>query len=229
MKNKMLWVINVISIVMTFIGMSFMEDQIPAHYDVMGNVDRWGSKYESFILPGMILLLSVFWIVLLRYYDKKRVTASDDKTAREIANNQKVIYYVAVSMSILFVIMHGAFMYSAIIETGLESMVMAVDINKVTNTLLGVFLIVIGNIMPKCKMNGLVGIRTSWSMKNEISWARSNRFGGILLMIAGLVIMIQAILVGGILSTFIMLGIIIGVSIVCVIYSKYAYARSIEK
>jgi len=41
---------------------------------------------------------------------------------------------------------------------------MAIDINSVTNLVVGVLLIVIGNIMPKSRRNSIVGVRNVWSI-----------------------------------------------------------------
>lgn len=42
-------------------------DTIPMHYNLQGQIDRWGSKYESLIIPaGMIILY-----VLMAFLEKK--------------------------------------------------------------------------------------------------------------------------------------------------------------
>ncbi len=46
----------------------------------------------------------------------------------------------------------------------------------------GIALIIIGNIMPKCKMNSIIGLRNVWSMKDERTWFLSQRFGGLILL-----------------------------------------------
>ena len=33
--------------------------------------------------------------------------------------------------------------------------------------------------MPKTKKNGTIGVRISWSMYNDVTWAKSNYFGAI--------------------------------------------------
>ena len=43
----------------------------------------------------------------------------------------------------------------------------ALDINQLLFGLLGVSMVLLGNIMPKLRMNSVVGLRTVWSIKNE--------------------------------------------------------------
>lgn len=44
---------------LVFLGFVWGElpDEVPAHYNASGEVDRWGSKYELFILPGIGLFI----------------------------------------------------------------------------------------------------------------------------------------------------------------------------
>ena len=61
MKNKILWIITFLPLLITIVVLPFMEDKIPMHYDINGNIDRWGSKSEQFIFPVMIIIMTVFW------------------------------------------------------------------------------------------------------------------------------------------------------------------------
>ena len=43
----------------TLIWLQFLPDRVPLHYDASGNIDRWGSKWENLLLPGVVLLMGV--------------------------------------------------------------------------------------------------------------------------------------------------------------------------
>lgn len=88
--------------------------------------------------------------------------------------------------------------------------------------LLGLTLLVLGNIMPKVRMNSLVGLRTKWSMKNEQVWKKCQRFGGISLMITGILTILVSLLTGGILCFILSLTLILGDCGLCVWYSRRA-------
>lgn len=63
-----------------------------------------------------------------------------------------------------------------------------VNITNLVFACLGLLLIVCGNIMPKLKNNSVIGLRTTWSRKNEITWKKSQKFGGITFIISGILI-----------------------------------------
>lgn len=44
-----------------------LPDQVPAHYNAAGEVDRWGSKWELVILPIITILMAVFMTFLERH------------------------------------------------------------------------------------------------------------------------------------------------------------------
>lgn len=43
-----------------------LPDEVPAHYNALGEVDRWGSKMELLILP----LVGAFSAVLMQLFEK---------------------------------------------------------------------------------------------------------------------------------------------------------------
>jgi uncharacterized membrane protein len=225
MKNKILWGISLLPSAITLIAIYFMDDKVPMHYDLNGNIDRWGSKYENLIFPVIIILTTLLWTLFIRYFKKKQLKSNDEKTVNEAQLNEKVLYYVAYGTSILFTIMQLCFLYSAFKEAKNNMNNMAVDLNAVINILLGIFFILLGNIMPKCKLNSVVGVRTTWSMKNDKTWAESNRFGGISFMISGALVIAESLLISGIASTFVMLGIVVADGIISTIYSYKVYKK----
>lgn len=73
-KSKSEWVWDMIggglfigAIVYLVISWSLIPDQVPGHYNGAGEVNRWGSKYELFILPIVGLFLWILLGVLERF------------------------------------------------------------------------------------------------------------------------------------------------------------------
>ncbi len=74
--KKIMWFISFISLLGTAAVMGFLPDSVPMHYDFSGNIDRWGSKYEEFLFPAVIILMSLFWTVFIRHFEKKAEKAT---------------------------------------------------------------------------------------------------------------------------------------------------------
>ena len=90
---------------------------------------------------------------------------------------------------------------------------------------LGLIFIIMGFVMPKTQINGYIGLRTTWSMKNERVWQKSQRFGGIAFIICGFVSIIAGIVINGIASIFTLMTVLIISTIVCVVASYKIYKK----
>lgn len=168
-------ILMLLPLAITAVALMFMPEQVPMHYGINGQVDRWGSKYENLILPVLTIVLGAFMLIVAKF-------SSDDESS--VKNNEKVTILANISMLLLFNAMNLYFTYTSLeLVSDLNSA--TVDIFSLIFVILGIGFVVIGNIMPKAKLNSLIGLRTPWSMKNEETWRRCQRFGGISGIITG--------------------------------------------
>lgn len=218
--KKIMWYVAMIPVIVTSVVFTFIPDVIPMHYDLEGNVDRWGNKIESFIFPVVILAIVLFWQLLIRSFEKKEASAKDEKAQMEAKSNARLLGIVGVVQTAMFGIMHFVSLYSSCMQAkeGLEKT--PIDSVKITCILLGVMLIILGNFMTKSKKNAMIGVRTSWSMYNDNTWRKSNHFGAISVIITGLLTIVTTIFVSDMVSTILMLVYLVVMTIVVVIYSK---------
>lgn len=181
MKNKRLfYFLMFLPLFSVLISLQFLPDQIPAHYGITGEVDRWGSKYEVFIFPGITIIFGLVILIITKYAAKQEKDGN---------NNQKIGFITGILLLLLFNIMTFYFLYTDIIKA--ENLaVVFIDPMQLIFISLGMIIMFIGNIMPKAKINSMIGLRTTWSMKNEITWRKSQRFGGISFIVDGILIIV---------------------------------------
>ena len=227
--KKIMWIVAMIPVVVTSVVLQFMPDVIPMHHDLEGNTDRWGSKTESLIFPIIILFITLFWHLLINVFEKKSITAKTEKEQMEAKSSAKVLCVVGLSQAIMFGIMHCFILYSSWIQANTGSSQTTIDIAKVSCILCGILFIVLGNFMTKAKRNAVVGLRTVWSMHNDDTWRKSNRFGAICFIVTGLLTIITSIYTSGMTGTIFMLIYLLLAVIVAVIYSKKVYDKEIDK
>lgn len=171
---------------MTAAALQILPDTIPAHYDGNGTADRWGSKYEMLIFPVVTLLMGLFMLGMARLAAKKEQSGS---------NNEKVTLIAGICVLVLFNVMTCFFLYNA--YENVNTLSENADFYAVECGIIGLVLIFVGNYMPKLRMNGAIGFRTSWTMKNEEIWKRSQRLAGVSFMITGAVIFLIALFAKG--------------------------------
>ena len=230
--KKLMWLISIAPLVITAVVLQFMPESVPMHYDMAGNVDRWGARSENLIFPIIILVLALFMSLLSSLYERKANRAADDKERAGAISNAKVLEIVGTAMSAMFCVMQCFILYGAYTGAKTEATTAVVDIGKVSCILMGVILIVIGNFMTKTRLNGTVGVRISWSMYNDNTWRKSNRFGAIAMILGGLLTIVTAVFMkSSIGATMAALGYICLASIITVAYAHKVYVeeRELEK
>lgn len=208
-KRIMFYGLMALPLVVVLIALKFLPEQIPAHYDFNNQVTRWGSKYETLIFPIFIIIFGLFMLGMAR------LSAKHEENGR---NNENVCIVAGIMVLILFNAMTGYFLYTDFNKAENLSSV-AIDINQLVFGILGVSMIIIGNIMPKVRMNSVMGLRTSWSMKNEITWKKSQRFGGISFIVGGIAIVMVCFFTRGIACFWWTMGIFALLLVVDVCYT----------
>ncbi|MBR5947741.1 MAG: SdpI family protein [Clostridia bacterium] len=203
------------SIVVSAVLLTFLPDTVPLHYDFNGNIDRYGSKYELLLFPGIMLLTgAIFLIVALK------------ERKKEEKSNEKPILYTGIGTCLPFAALGVYLMAKNINNTEL---IKAESIMTFIGVFMGITLIILGNFMPKARMNSFFGLRTSWSMKNERVWQKSQRLGGIALVIGGVVTIILMMLVSGSWCIAVFMGVITAVLLVSMIGSYRYYKQDSER
>ena len=151
--------------------------------------------------------------------------AKDEKEKAGALSNAKMLYIVAISMALMYTVMQCFFLYGAYVEANTDATHSVIDVAQISCILLGAMFVVLGNFMPKTRLNGVVGLRIVWSMHNDVTWAKSNRFAGVMLMIVGLMTIITAIFADFMLATGLMLIYLFVSLIIMLIYSYKVYKK----
>lgn len=155
----------------------FLPDTIPAHYGISGEVDRWGSKYESFILPGISLVFGVAMLL--------GAWISGRSSRKEVEQGSR-IFVIAGNVSLaVFNVMTLFFLYTSWAQ--MEHLEGVPEIGlRILFAVIAIMLLVLGAVMPQVKQNAWFGVRTKWTMQSVSVWEKSQRFGGRLFMGAAL-------------------------------------------
>ncbi len=225
MKNKLFWLMTVLSLAATAVSLRFLPDSIPMHYDIQGNVDRFGSKYELFIFPGVMALLGVIAAVLAGVYNKKAAASATEKELAEAKVNGRVLSVTMTVVGLVLLAVQAGSMASAFGYSGGTAARMPDWFSSVVCGAIGLLLVILGNIMPKAKRNTFLGVRTRWSMKNDRTWQASNRFGGVASVLCGLVIIAVSAVFRGMIPVFVTAAAVLVEAIATIVYSRMAFKK----
>ena len=176
MNKKLLLLTSIVILFPILLGVmiwSQLPNQIPIHFNVADQADNFQSKpLVVFGLPLFLLLVHLFVIF---------VTARDPKNQTMNEKMGKVIYWLTpiVSLSISYLI------YSKALGSTTNPSIFA-------SALLGLIFVMLGNYMPKLKVNHTVGIRLPWTLQSEDNWHKTHRLAGKLWVLGGLILLLEA-------------------------------------
>ena len=219
MKTKRLisWIFACVPLIITIIVLPVLPDKIPAHYGADGNVDRFGSKYELLILPVLTIAMGFLWILMERFvlkYDKQKDGQST-----------KILFWSNIIMTAIFTIMAIWFLRLSYTEAK-NFYEVDFDFMKAMAACLSISWIIIGNLLPKCKQNYIMGIRTAWTLKSEITWYKTHRFGGKIILISGIISTLLCLFVlNGTIGLIVSLASIMVPAVWVIIYSYAVYMK----
>ena len=166
----------------------FLPDTVAAHFGIDGTPDRYGSKYEAFLFPAIILGITLLYF-LYRKFQEKSSKEDNDRTARNLDILDTVILIVMVLFNALCVFLLTVMKHPATMKNK-ENMIFVI-----ISCVMGVLFILLGNILPKTKPNSFIGVRLSWCMDSDEHWYIAHRTGCIAMVLSGICTVIAGLIV----------------------------------
>lgn len=199
----MLKFISILSVIICIaigcIALPFLPDEVFIHWNTEGTADIQVSKYIGVLIIPLIMIFS--WglhLFLMR-------------------NHHQPLSYSIIFNVIIFLLMQVL-----LILINLDLLQFHVEISGV---IIGVVMLIMAPLMRNIKMNALFGVRTVWSMKNEESWRKSNKFGSNLLFAWGVFTIIISFLLPSeyVIPTALSVGLLI---VIVIVYGSYRFYKN---
>ncbi|WP_316632145.1 SdpI family protein [uncultured Ruminococcus sp.] len=188
-KRITIMILAVLPMIYTAVAVFFiLPDTVSAHFGIDGTPDRYGSKYEAFLFPAIILGITLLYF-LYRKFQEKSSKEDNDRTARNLDILDTVILIVMVLFNALCVFLLTVMKHPGMMKNK-ENMIFVI-----ISCVIGVLFILLGNILPKTKPNSFIGIRLSWCMDSDEHWYIANRNCGIAMVLSGICTVIAGLIV----------------------------------
>lgn len=221
MKGRTLWLTAALSLITAAVAIRLLPDTVPIHFNLQGEVDRFGSKWELLVFPLGNVIIALVGQLSVLYFSKKERAAEEEKTAVEARNNSRLVYIISVVIAVFHIIVQLVMIFATVSAAQIQRL--PPDITMWTLVILGAIMAVMGNLMPKSKRNALFGLRTSWSMYNDETWAKSNRFGGAIMLVSGVITIAGALAFKEVTALVIAVSAVLSATIAATIYSYIVY------
>lgn len=190
-----------------------LPNKVPLHFNLKGEIDRYGDKTELLLIPILLPLLTyVLFSIIPKIDPKEKIRNMGNKFSRI-----KTLLITFMSLLAIFMI------YTTKNPT-------ASNPNYIT-LFIGVLYLIFGNYFKTIKPNYFIGIRTPWTLESEIVWKETHQVAGKLWFITGIIITISSLLLNKQINFKIFIILTIIISVIPILYSflKYKQHKSINK
>jgi len=216
--SKIQWkkeILAIVLIMLQFIVVAVLlkglPSTVPLHWNIEGNIDRYGEKFFLFMLPAISLILYTI-LLFLPLLDPKKFALNipPEPIFRIIRYSLIILHWV------LLAVILG-------ITTGRKIPAPQIIFGSVS-----LFLVIVGNFMGKVRQNRFVGFRLPWTLNNEVVWNKTNRFAGKCLVAGGLIsfclILVLPIKEAG----YAFISLIAVASLIPIVYSLVIYKKETQ-
>lgn len=187
-----------------------LPSKVPMHWNIKGEIDRYGDKSELIIIPFLLpLLVYLIFLVIPKIDPKNKLNKMGNKL-----QTIKFLLTTFMSLLALFII------YTAKNQSFANPNYIVL--------IIGVLFIILGNYFKTIKPNYFFGIRTPWTLENETVWKSTHKLGGKIWFIGGLLIVLSSLLLEKQTNFTLFIVITAIITIVPVVYS-YLKFQNIKK
>ena len=183
-----MWLLALLPLALVAVLYARLPDQVPMHWGIDGEVNRWGSKSELWLMGALGPLFALLFQFLPRLDPRKRSYEKFQK------------YYEATALVLTaFIAVIMGVTLAEILRPG------TLSLGRVISALVGLLFLFVGNLMGKVKSNFFMGIRNPWTLSDPDVWNRTHRLSGKLLFASGLLVLLSSFLLAE-LATFFLLA-----------------------
>jgi uncharacterized membrane protein len=184
-----------------------LPERIATHWNASGEADGWSSRlWGAWLLP---LVMAALWFFLraLPHIDPRR------------ANYEK---FAGMYDGLIILILAFMLLVHVVVLTGAAGSRVRMD--RIMMPAVGVFITIIGFMIPKAHPNWFVGIRTPWTLTSDLAWEKTHRIGGPLMVALGL-LMIALTFVAPEFSVWILVAAAIAIVLFLFVYSYQVWKQ----
>lgn len=167
-------IIIVLAVVLSFAASIYfypaMPEKIASHWNAQGLVDGYMPRFSGVFLMPIISLALALLFMIIPLIDPLR------------ANIEKFRKYYDRFIALILLFLLAVQMQVILWNTGTR-----ISPNMTLPVGLGIIFFYTGVVCENAKRNWFVGIRTPWTLSNDIVWDKTHKIGGKLFKISGII------------------------------------------
>jgi uncharacterized membrane protein len=192
------------TLIVTLIVYPELPSRVPMHWNLRGEVNRYGDKLEIFLMPTAMVVITLLFTAL-PWLSPRRF---------EVDTFRSTYLYFMLLVLTFMAYLHALTLWAAFSKP--------LDMNRALLGAAFLILVLFGNVLGRVRRNFFIGVRTPWTLSSEKVWDATHRFAAEIFMLAGLfgllTLVVSASAVPG-------LVILVVAALVSALYSLLYYKR----
>src|SRR5262245_7942663 len=191
----------VATLIVTLIFYPDLPSRIPMHWNWRGQVNRYGDKWEIFLMPAAMVVV-VLLFAAMPWLSPRRF---------EVDTFRSTYLYVMLLALAFMAYIHALHLWAAFSKP--------LDMNRALLGASFLLLILFGNVLSRVRRNFFIGVRTPSSAK---VWDATHRFAAKAFVVAGLLGLLSLVVGASAIAGLVIVG---GAGLASVLYSLAYYKR----
>ncbi len=187
-----------------------LPEKVALHWNIEGEVDRYGDKSELILIPILLpLLIYVLFMIIPKIDPKDKLKHMGKKY--NVLKTVLTVFMSVLSMIIIYTALNESFYNPNYIFL-----------------MIGVLFAILGNYFKTIRANYFIGIKTPWTLENETVWKETHKLAGKIWFIGGLVIIFGSLILEKTANTVLFAITTVTITLIPVVYSYFKY-QSLSK
>ena len=158
----------------TYVAKVGPDGLLPMHFDLAGEVDRWGSRFQ---IVWMLAAFAPLTLLIGAALESRQAKIKDAGGQRTLFGSRLITVVVLTACTALMLAMGLGLMQPGPGQRAALTLVLGG---------LWVIFIILGAIMGKAAPNPWMGVRTRWTRHSRLAWDKANRLMGRILFLGGI-------------------------------------------
>jgi uncharacterized membrane protein len=194
----------VATLIVTLIFYPDLPSRIPMHWNWRGQVNRYGGKWEIFLMPAAMVVV-VLLFAAMPWLSPRRF---------EVNTFRSTYLYVMLLALAFMAYIHVLHLWAAFSKP--------LDMNRALLGASFLLLILFGNVLARVRRNFFIGVRTPWTLSSEKVWDATHRFAAKAFVVAGLLGLLSLVVSASAIAGLVIIGV---AGLASVLYSLAYYKR----
>lgn len=163
MKRMLYFSLAVVNLLLAVWVIGALPETVPVHFNLMGEVDRLGSRWWYLLTGALPLLVMGLYLLYIR------LTRHNERIVCNRAVEDRLIPMIALAL--------GAVGWVALLAARSGEHVQPRHFSLIF-VALGLLMVYMSNLMGKVKQNRTLGFKILWTLKDEVVWNKTHRLMG---------------------------------------------------